>query len=426
VTFDHGEDRGTMASETRFLLVGNGSNENRGCEAILRGTTAVLRRRFGSCRFTVCNLGSFEAAERDRHQEADPAVEHRPLGLREEELRHRLRRRLPARARRFVTRWQYHYDRLLAPLADAACALEIGGDNYSLDYSLPLAFLRIDRRILKAGKPLVLFGASVGPFSARPMLERRMRRHLRRFTQICARETETVRYLASLGIERNVVLTTDPAFALEPKRPDLPDPLMRVLERRPVGLNLSPTVARFIPTTRAGWRELAAGCVEAVLARGADEVLLIPHVMKPGNNDHDLLSAVVAALPQHGERIAVLPGTLSAAEYKWAISQCRAFAGARTHCTIAALSSHVPTLMVGYSMKARGLAHDVYGTDEWLLRAADVQPDAFGDRMADLLAREAEVRAHLDECMPAYIERAFSAADHVARILPRGDGGLNA
>ena len=40
------------------------------------------------------------------------------------------------------------------------------------------------------------------------------------------------------------------------------------------------------------------------------------------------------------------------------------FIGARTHSTIAAYSSGVPTLVVGYSVKAKGIAKDLFGTEE--------------------------------------------------------------
>ena len=40
------------------------------------------------------------------------------------------------------------------------------------------------------------------------------------------------------------------------------------------------------------------------------------------------------------------------------------FVGARTHATIAAYSTGVPTLAVGYSVKARGIARDIFGTEE--------------------------------------------------------------
>ena len=40
-----------------------------------------------------------------------------------------------------------------------------------------------------------------------------------------------------------------------------------------------------------------------------------------------------------------------------------ALRGARTHAVIAAYSSGVPTLALGYSVKAKGLAEDIFGVD---------------------------------------------------------------
>ena len=46
---------------------------------------------------------------------------------------------------------------------------------------------------------------------------------------------------------------------------------------------------------------------------------------------------------------------------KWVISQCSYFIGARTHATIAAYSTGVPTLVLGYSVKSEGIAQDIFG-----------------------------------------------------------------
>ena len=51
-------------------------------------------------------------------------------------------------------------------------------------------------------------------------------------------------------------------------------------------------------------------------------------------------------------------------ELKGIISKCRFFVGARTHSTIAAYSMGIPTLVVGYSVKARGIARDLLGGEE--------------------------------------------------------------
>ena len=51
-------------------------------------------------------------------------------------------------------------------------------------------------------------------------------------------------------------------------------------------------------------------------------------------------------------------------ELKGYIARCRFFIGARTHSTIAAYSSGVPTLVLGYSVKSKGIAKDLFGTYE--------------------------------------------------------------
>lgn len=51
-------------------------------------------------------------------------------------------------------------------------------------------------------------------------------------------------------------------------------------------------------------------------------------------------------------------------QLKGYISRCRFFIGARTHATIAAYSTFVPTLVLGYSIKSRGIATDLFGSDE--------------------------------------------------------------
>jgi hypothetical protein len=45
-----------MGYQNNFLLLGNASYLNRGCEAILRGTVKILRSAFGECRFVNANF----------------------------------------------------------------------------------------------------------------------------------------------------------------------------------------------------------------------------------------------------------------------------------------------------------------------------------------------------------------------------------
>ncbi len=80
---------------------------------------------------------------------------------------------------------------------------------------------------------------------------------------------------------------------------------------------------------------------------------------------------------------------------------------ARTHATIAAYSSCVPTLVVGYSIKARGIAKDLFGTDEGYV--LPVQALAKKEDLVnafDWLYQNAQAqKAHLQQIMPDYCKR---------------------
>ena len=94
------------------------------------------------------------------------------------------------------------------------------------------------------------------------------------------------------------------------------------------------------------------------------------------------------------------------------------FIGARTHATIAAYSTCVPTLVLGYSVKSRGIARDIFGTEEhYVLPVQELQdPDELADGFDWLVSNEESIRAHLKRVMPEYIQRAYTAAEAVSRL----------
>ena len=58
-----------LQSSNRILFVGNGSYQNRGCEAIVRGTMEILRKTIGAD--VGIDAGSYGSAEGIRVQEAE-------------------------------------------------------------------------------------------------------------------------------------------------------------------------------------------------------------------------------------------------------------------------------------------------------------------------------------------------------------------
>ena len=109
---------------------------------------------------------------------------------------------------------------------------------------------------------------------------------------------------------------------------------------------------------------------------------------------------------------------MSCQRLKYIISKCRAFIGARTHATIAAYSSMVPTLVVGYSVKARGIARDLFGTEEhYVLPVQSLSdPAELIGAYEWMMEREEEIRRRLTEIMPAYREEAGKAGEEIRKL----------
>jgi polysaccharide pyruvyl transferase WcaK-like protein len=108
-------------------------------------------------------------------------------------------------------------------------------------------------------------------------------------------------------------------------------------------------------------------------------------------------------------------------ELKGFISRCRFFVGARTHATIAAYSTCVPTLVVGYSVKARGIAKDIFGSEENMV--IPVQSLEHEDDLVNafkyIQENEESIRKHLQDFMPSYIEKAWQAGEEVKKLIEK-------
>ena len=165
---------------------------------------------------------------------------------------------------------------------------------------------------------------------------------------------------------------------------------------------------------------MATECVRA-LANAADyPVLMVPHVVRVPGNDYDFLEMVRTKSGIAQDRLAVAPQNLSAAESRWVISKTRAFAGARTHSTIAALGEGVPTVSIGYSMKSRGINLDVFGHLDHLIPANELTPESLATKMSGILARADEIRDGLARTIPVMNQRAYSAGDYLQECLCQG------
>jgi len=407
-----------------FILAGiRPGYTNRGCEAIVRGTTKILREHFRDPQFLCLNhIASEEQYQQQCLQETDEAITHLHS--------YRLSKRKIAQNFWKPSYLGYAYDHFcrsealkyriykqtIPYLDDATAVLSVGGDNYSLDYGIPKLFTDLDDIALQRGKPTILWGASIGPFSAMPDYERYMGNHLRGVTGILARESVTIDYLESIGVTENVYPVADPAFLMDPVKPRGVEDVLP-LDEEAIGLNLSPLMAKYVTGgDPEAWTSKAASIIESVAQATEMPIYLIPHVTNPGSNDHEFMQRALSIIKDRNGTITLVPPDYNAAEIKWIISQMAFFAGARTHSTIAALSSGVPTLSFAYSIKAQGINRDIFGHTDYCMEPTDLDAEAVAGRVTSMLDESAVIRNELVERIPTVQRAAFSAGMELKRL----------
>ena len=370
-----------------MIIYGNGSAGNHGCEAIHRGTMALLG---GAHNYII---QSPDMADDRRYGLGELAR----LWQAEQPVKRNLRFLLAYL--KLKRTGDYTAMDGLAYLPGIKCAagaakvaLSVGGDNYC--YPGTEIYGWLNREYHRNGMKTVLWGCSVEPDRVPEIAE-----DMARYDLIVARESITFEALSK--VNPNTVLSPDPAFFMEPQVCGL-DPRME--SGSTIGINISPMIVS--NEGKAGmayenYRQLIAWILEHTDAY----VALVPHVVWPSNDDRTVLRRLYEEFGCHERLIPVEDH--SAPELKYIISKCRIFVGARTHATIAAYSSGVPTLVVGYSVKARGIARDLFGTEEgYVLPVQSLrEPMELTNPFRELLKREEADRAHLKAFLPDYRKR---------------------
>ncbi len=281
--------------------------------------------------------------------------------------------------------------------------IAIGGDNYC--YNKGKIYWPGERVIKKMGKKMMLWGCSVEPDE----LPGELAEHLSLFDAITVRESISYEAFVKCGLGDKAHLVADPAFLLEPEAVELPEGFE---EGKLVGINLSPMILNYTEEREKVVESIYA-LINHILGTTDMNVVLVPHVRLPVTDDMDTLRPIYERYRESGRVLLLDDYSLSCRQLKGYISKCRFFIGARTHSIIAAYSTCVPALALGYSVKAKGIARDIFGTEENLVLPVQTFNDpASTVRGFDyLVEHEDEIRQKLEDVMPEYKENARKSAE---------------
>lgn len=285
--------------------------------------------------------------------------------------------------------------------------ISVGGDIYCYD-DYP-KYIQLHQMICQRGCKTILLGCSLNEklFNDPKFVE-----DMKSYDYISARESLTYELLKKAGL-KSIGLSPDSAFTLPKEEVQLPS---NFIENNTVGINVSPLVMEREQEDNVlldNYRNLIA----YILNKTDYAVALIPHVIWSGNDDRSILNKLYDEFKK-SERIAVIQDC-NCMQLKGYIAKCRFFVGARTHATIAAYSTEVPTLVVGYSIKSRGIAKDIFGREEnYVIPIEQIKEEnKLTQAFIWLQENENHIREHLKKRMPQYIKDAENVKEKIKEFF---------
>lgn len=379
----------------KYFLCGNTGTMNRGCEAIVRSTVKVLNQRNGDI-----YLATF-APDQDRKMARELGISMIDYAQYPSKIHRYYYGAMRKIFKKSLIGLNTIEKPLFARLGKEDICLNIGGDTYC--YGRPTISLALNRYTTKKGIKNILWCCSV----EKNNINGEILKDLNSYKYIFAREQITYENLISSGISvEKVIKVCDPAFFLDKKTVELPT---NFAIKNTVGINLSECV---VSESNMQAYENVKTLIRWILCETDMSICLIPHVysIKDNRNDYPILKKLYEEIGDI-ERVSLIDKEYDCEQLKYIISNCRFFVGARTHSTIAAYSTEVPTLVIGYSVKSKGIATDLFGTYEnYVLPYDEMKKESeLLSAFQILMSQEEEIKQRYREFLPQYKQQLLDA-----------------
>lgn len=390
-----------MDNKGYTVLCGHTGSVNRGCEAIIRSTADLLNQNKIDVDIATYSKEDDLAVGLDQ---LGNLLEYR--GYTSQYSVHRLYNGIMKR----VFHNEYPYEKycqsqIFRQVRRAQSAVVVGGDTYCYGRTACIPAFELNRFVKKIHGKSFLWSCSIEKEKITP----EMKQDLKRYTMIFPRESITYQTMKDIGIsEEKLCLMSDSAFVLKKQRVKLPENFKNVFAYNPsftLGENENDKILL----------KARIALLNHIIETTDMTIALIPHVFKEKFGDLKTCHEIAKELVDPS-RVFLFDKEYNCEQLKYIISKCRFLIAERTHASIAGYSTGIPTFVVGYSVKSRGIALDLFGTtDNFVISYAEItDEDILIEQVEKFIKLEDAAKKRLKEIMPLYIERAVEAAKLLA------------
>jgi len=296
--------------------------------------------------------------------------------------------------------------------------LILGGGGILYDRDVEM-YLREVALAHEAQVPVMVYAISVGPLNE-PNNRRLIAKHLNRAAVITVRDRQAMKLLEEAGVEKEIILTADPALLLTPDSIPV-DALKREgldVQHWLVGFSVREPGPAAPDIDIEHYHALLANTADFMVARLDANVGFVPMELKKQDVQH---SHAVVARMQYAQRATVLKGEYTAPQMLALMGQFQFCVGMRLHFLIFAALQGIPFVALPYASKVEGFLQDLDVPTPPLREVTTGGLIAYVDRAWDI---QGELRRKVQERLPELQERARETNRIVIRVLSQAQAAV--
>ncbi|MDU4892218.1 MAG: polysaccharide pyruvyl transferase family protein [Clostridium sp.] len=364
----------------RIGLYGIGGLYNYGCEAIIRGAVANIRKIDNTCEITYYS----RCYEYDKKQIKDLNIKIVNIESKNNIIKKIINKCIDIFKLPIILFNKGEYREVVE---NSDIILSIGGDIYSIPkykrkqkkYQYVNRMVEFGEYAKKRGKKVIIYGASIGPFGEYSRAKEYFINHLKKVDLIVCREKYSIEYLLENGIKENLIFLPDPAYLVG-------DNIKKENTKKYIGINLSAlSIHEIYGNLSDETIDRISKLLDSMVEKLQMPIMLIPHVYSPWDkfdNDYEFLNKLYSRMSLKTKKNVKVVKPVSFIDVKNYLIECKIVVAARMHCAVNAITESIPTIFLSYSIKSQGMSEFVYNDLRWFLKLNEIE-----DKLLELVTK---------------------------------------